>query len=97
MSLHDKFQFTLPRNITELDTNKPGAYETTLAYSLELQKNLEISLIDITYLHPCLDLDTKSVIMISTVFNNPNNQDIKTIIGEKNSMELVKALKNLAS
>ena len=29
MQLRDEFQVTLPSNVTGLDTNKPGAYETT--------------------------------------------------------------------
>ena len=80
-----------------MDTNKPGAYETTLAYQFELPGTWKVSLIDITYPHTWLDLDKECVIGISTVFNNPNNLDNKDIIGEANSMELVKALKYLAS
>ena len=96
MSLRYQFQVTLPSNVTGLNTNKPGAYETTLAYPLELPGTWEVSLIDITYTHTWLDLDKESVIGISTVFNNPNNPVIKDIIGKANCMEFVKALKNLA-
>ena len=97
MSLRDEFQVTLPSNITGLDTNKPGAYETTLANPLELPGTWEVSVIDITYHHIWLDLYKECVIGISTLFNNPNNPDNKDIIGKANSMKLVKALKNLAS
>ena len=97
MSLRDEFQVTLPSNVTGLDTNKPVAYETTLAYPLKLPGTWEVTLIDITYPHTWLDLDKECVIGISTMFNNPNNPDNEDIIGEANSMELVKALKNLAS
>ena len=56
MSLRDEFQVTLPSNVTGLAINTPGAYETTLAYPLELPGTWEVALIDITYPHTWLDL-----------------------------------------
>ena len=58
MSLHDEFQVTLPSNVTGLGTNTPGAYETTLAFPLELPSTWEFALIDITYPHTWLDIET---------------------------------------
>ena len=51
MSLRDEFSVTLPINETGLDNNTPGAYETTLAFPLELPGTWVVSLIDISYLH----------------------------------------------
>ena len=94
MSLRDEFQFTLPSNVTCLATNTPGAYETTFAYQFELPGTWEMALIDITNPHIWLDLDKECVIGISTVYNwnDDNNVDI---VGEANSMELVKAVKGV--
>ena len=94
MSLRDEFQVTLPCNVTGLNTNTPGAYETTLAYPLELPGTWEVALIDITYPHTWLDLEKECVIGISTVYNR-NDEDNVDIIGEANNMELVKALKDV--
>ena len=47
MSLRDEFQVTLPSNVTGLDTNTSGSYQTTLAYPLKLQGTWEVALIDI--------------------------------------------------
>ena len=69
MSLRDEFQVTLPSNVTNLNTNRPGAYETTLAYTLELPGTWEVSLINNTYPHTWLVFVKKSVIGISTVYN----------------------------
>lgn len=96
MSLRDEFQVYLPSNVTGLDTNKPGAYETTLAYPLELPGNWEVALIDITYPHTWLDLEQECVIGISTVYNR-NDEDNVDIVGESNSMKLVKAMKDVES
>ena len=96
MSLRDEFQVTLPSNVTGLNTNTPGAYETTLAYPLELSGTWEVALIDITYPHTWLDLEKECVIGISTVYNR-NDEDNVDIIGKANSMELVKALKDVES
>ena len=67
MSLRDEFSITFPSNVTGLDTNKPGAYETTLAYQLELFSTWEVALIDITDPHTWLDLEKECIIGISTV------------------------------
>ena len=96
MSLRDEFQVTLHSKVTGLPSNTPGAYETTLAYPLELPCIREVALIDITYLHTWLDLDKKCVLGISTVYNQ-NDEDNVDIVGETNSMELVKALKDVES
>ena len=68
-----------------------------LPVGVTLPGTWEVSVIDNSYPHTWLDLDNECVIGISTVFNNPNNPDTEDIIGEANSMELVKALKHLAS
>ena len=57
---------------------------------------MEVALIDITYPHTWLDLGKECVIGISTVYNR-NDEDHVDIIGEANSMELVKALKDVES
>ena len=96
MSLRDEFSVTLPSNVTGLNTNTPGAFETTLAYPLELPGTWEVSLIDITYPHTWLDLEKECVIGLSTVYSR-NDEDNVDIVGEANSMELVKALKDVES
>ena len=92
MSLPDQFPVTLPSNVPGNATNKPGAYETTLAVPLELPGTWEVSLIDITYPHTWLDLDTECVIGLSTTFPRGHEDDVD-IIGEENSMDLIKELK----
>ena len=92
MSQSDQFPVTLPSNVPGNATNTPGAYETTLAVPLELPGTWEVSLIDITYPHTWLDLDTESVIGLSTTYPTGDEEDVD-IIGEENSMELIKALK----
>jgi hypothetical protein len=97
MSQHDQFPVTLPSNVPGNVTNKPGAYETTLAVPLELPGTWEVSLIDITYPHTWLDLDAECVIGLSTTYPTGPEENVD-IIGEENSMELIKALKeNVAS
>ena len=86
----------MPSNVTGLNTNTPGAFETSLAYPLELPGTLEVFLIDITYPHTWLDLEKECMIGIFTVYNR-NDEDNEDIVGEANSMELVKALKNVKS
>ena len=61
------FKLLLPSNVTGVDTNKPGAYKTTLAYPLELPGTWEVSLIEITYPHTWLNLEKECVIKISSV------------------------------
>ena len=51
-------------------------------------------MIDITYPHTWLDLEKECVIGISTVYNQ-NDEDNVDIVGEANSIELVKALKDV--
>ena len=96
MLLRDEFQVTLPINVTGLATNTPGAYETTLAYSLELPGTREVALIDITYSHNWLDLEKKCLINISTVYNRNDEANVD-IVGEANSMRLVIELKDVES
>ena len=96
MSLRDEFQVTLPSNVTGLSTNTPGVYETTLAYPLELPGTWEVVLIDLTYPHTWLDLKKECVIGISTVYNL-NDEDNVDIVGEANSMELIKAINDVES
>ena len=79
--------------MTGLDTKTPDAYETTLAYPLELPGHWDVALIDNTYPHTWLDLETECVIGISTVYNR-NDYNNVDIVGEANSIELVKALEN---
>ena len=57
MLLRDEFQVTLPSNVTGLATNTFGAYETTLAYPLEVAGTWEVALIDITFPHTWLYLE----------------------------------------
>ena len=96
MSLRDEFQVTLPSNVTGLAINTPGAYETTLAYRLELPGTSEVALIDITIPHIWLDLEKECAIGISTVYNLNDEYNVN-IVGEANSMKLVKALKVVES
>ena len=93
MSLPDQFPVTSPSNVPGNPTNKPGAYETTIAVPLELPGTWEVSLMDITYPHTWLDLDTECVIGLSTTFPRGHEEDVD-IIGEENSIELIKALKD---
>ena len=53
-------------------------------------------MIDITYPHTRLDLENQCVIGIPTVYDRNDEANVD-IIGEANSMELVKALKNVES
>ena len=86
----------MPSNVIGLATNSPGAYETTLAYPLELPGTWEVALLNITYPHTWLDFEKECVIGISTVYNR-NDEDNVDIVGEANSMELVKALNDVES
>ena len=96
MSLRNEFPVTLPSNVTGLDTNTPGAYQTTLSYPHEQPGTWNVALIDITYPHTWLDLDKECVISISTLYDQ-NNQENINIIGEANSMEIVKLIRNVES
>ena len=92
-----EFQVTLPSNVPGPSTNKPGAYETTLASPLELDGTWEVALMDITYPHTWLDLEKESVIGLSALYGPSEANEDVDIIGEANSIELVKALKNVES
>ena len=98
MSLGNTFIVALPSNVPGPKSNTPGAYETTLAYPLDLPGIWEVGLIDITYPHTWLNLNNEIVVGISVAFTeieiDEENQDI---IGDTNSMDLVKALKNVGS
>ena len=82
--------------MTGLATNTRGAYETTLAYPLELEGTWEVVLINITYPHIYLDLEKQCMIGISTVYNR-HNKDNVDIIEDANDMELVNALIDVES
>ena len=97
MSLGDEFQIILPSNVSGPSTNKPGAYETTIAIPLELAGTWEVSLMDITYPHTWLDLEKECVIGLSSVYGSSEAEEDVDIIGEANSIELVKALKDVES
>ena len=97
MSLGDEFQIILPSNVSGPSTNKPGAYETTIAIPLELSGTWEVSLMDITYPHTWLDLEKECVIGLSSVYGANELEEDVDIIGEANSIELVKALKDVES
>ena len=96
MSLRDEFQVTFPSNVIGLATNTAGAFETTIAFSLELPGTWEVALIDITNPHTWLNLEKECVIGISTVYNQ-NDEDNVDIVGEAKIIELVKALKDVES
>ena len=95
MSHGDEFQIMLPSNVTGLATNTPGAYETTLAFPLDLPGTWEVALMDIKYPHTFLQLDKECVVAISTVYTSRDDPDNVDVIGEANSMDLVKALRNV--
>ena len=92
MSLGNEFQVALPSNVTGQKSNTPGAYETTLAHPLDFSGTWKVRLIDITYFHTWFNLNNKIVVGISVEFNALEGLEYN-IIGEANSMELVKALK----
>ena len=98
MSLGNEFQVALPSNVRGPKSNTTGSYETTLAHPLDLPGTWEVGLIDITFPHTWLNLNNEIVVGISVAFADhevvDENEDI---IGELNSMELVKALRNVGS
>ena len=98
MSLGNELQVALPSNLTGTTSNTPGAYETTLAHSLDLPGTREVGLINITFSHTWLNLNNEIVVGISVAFSDDVIQkENENIIGEANSMDLVKALKNVGS
>ena len=98
MSLGNEFQVALPSNVIGSKTNTPGAYETTLAHPIDLPGTWEVGLIDITFPHTWLDLDSEVVVGISMAYLPQDDPEEKVnIIGDTNSIDLVKALKNVGS
>ena len=94
MSLGNTFIVALPSNVPGPKSNTPGAYETTLAYPLDLPGIWEVGLIDITYPHTWLNLNNEIVVGISAAFSEDEyREENENVIGELNSMDLVKALK----
>ena len=98
MSLGNEFQVAVPRNVNGPTSNTPDAYETTLAHPLDFPGTWEVGLIDITFPHTWLNLNNEIVVGISLAFLDDDIQEEnENIIGEENSMDLVKALKNVGS
>ena len=94
MSLGNEFQVALHSNVTGPKSNTPGAYETTLAHPHDLPGTWEVGLIDITFSHTWLNLNNEIVVGISAAFSDDDSQEEnENIIGEANSMDLVKAIK----
>ena len=94
MSLGNEFQVALPSNVTGPKSNTPGAYETTLAHPHDLSGTWEMGLIDFTFPHTWRNLNNDIVVGISVAFSDDDIQEEnENIIGEANSMDLIKALK----
>ena len=94
MSLGNTFIVALPSNVTGPKSNTPVAYETTLAHPLDLPGTWEVVLIDITFPHTWLNLNNEIIVGISMAFSDYDIQEEnENIIGEANSMDLVKAIK----
>ena len=88
----------LPSKVIFPKTNTPGAYETMLAHPHEFSGTWEVGLIDITFPHTWLDLEKEVVVGISMAYLPQDDPEEKVnIIGDTNSMDLVKALRNIGS
>ena len=97
MSVSNEFPITLPSDVPGPVSNKTGAYETTLAYPLDLAGTWEVALIDVTYPHTWLDLEKECVIGLSAVYGPGEAEEDVDVLPEANSIDLVKALRDVES